>query len=311
MEVCFHKKIDPTECDLIIAVPSVGNAGQMAGDVLLSTLPFKNVGAILADHLVPMCGYDDFSSGIELCGPLDLYHKDNLLLCIQRSYPRQGLQNAFYHEFAEVIKEKLPCKHKIIITGASLESVGDPSSQKFFFVPPLRNEESIELRKEGVAFKPLLDEVDQFYNIPGYLFFDLNGEENQPSISDADGKVNESIIASLRKNNPLLDTVFDFGSISHREIAEKPVGMGCAGLLYRYINAIATDDATRHGESVSILGMFLYEGDNRPDGVEFAKVLIRTIFHKEAADGSLKTPKSWESLGGAATRESTSFPAVI
>ncbi len=61
-------------------------------------------------------------------------------------------------------------------------------------------------------------------------------------------------------------------------------------------------------------GRYVYEGDNRQDGVELARVLLGTLFKSKNGgddDVEVHTPGSWDSIGGAQSREARSFPSVI
>jgi hypothetical protein len=67
----------PPDATFICSVPSWGNVGQMACDVLLATLQSKGllerIGTIESHHVLPMVGYDSWGDGApqHLCVPIE------------------------------------------------------------------------------------------------------------------------------------------------------------------------------------------------------------------------------------------------
>jgi hypothetical protein len=303
MEVVFNEAGFEPESgsrSLFVAVPSNGNAGQMAADALCCNSSFRKVGLILSAFLVPMSGYDSFGEQRknELCSPCDIYSADNsgMVVIIQRSACRLGFQRAFYKELSEKLMSVFGKDSTVsILTGAGLETINDPS-KKLLFVPPVTSEAMLKMQKNE-NLSGLMRVVEAFESIPGYVLLGAAGGVD----ASEQGKIDDATTAQLKKSNPLLDTVLDFSTKVHVN-AEKPVGMGGGALLYHFLSG--------SGVATSIIGNFVYEGDNRDDGIRLARALIEGIF-PEQQNAEIITPASWAGIGGSVSRESKNFPAVI
>lgn len=311
MEVVFNRVGSPKEASSIfIAVPSNGNAGQMAADALCSSISgFQKVGVILSEYLVPMTGYDDFGGerGVELCSPCDIYQDSgtSFVVIIQRSACRLGMQRVFYQSLSDVLTSAFEkCTTISILTGAGLETVFNPSEQRLFFIPPLSNSAMIQMQTQE-RLSGLMRAVEGMESVPGYLLIGASGGHAEQWA----GKIDEAAtVAHLQKSNPLLDSVFDYSTTMHVN-AEKPVGMGGAALLYNFLSSSTNSEPV---VATSIIGTFVYEGDNRDDGIQLAKILVEAITPEDSsANKQICTPASWRAIGGGESRESRAFPAVI
>jgi hypothetical protein len=207
------------QCSLCIALPSYGNAGQMAADCVLSSsssgMSWSKVGSVLSEDLVPMTGYETFrgeNSTPELCSPMNLYSNgEGFLFLIQRSSPALGKASKFYNELAQLIITDLPCPHKILLTGASLETIPDPS-QRNFYIPALHNDASSSFHKNA-RFQELLAVLDQqCQTMPGYVLTGgpMGVDMNMNNVGG--GSPSASTFEHLKRANPLLDSVLDFST---------------------------------------------------------------------------------------------------
>jgi predicted ATP-grasp superfamily ATP-dependent carboligase len=76
----------PESPSFICALPSHGNVGQLAADVVIATLAqtgqIERIGYVESEYVIPMTGYDQFSPswGKTLCMPIEGLRMIRLLL---------------------------------------------------------------------------------------------------------------------------------------------------------------------------------------------------------------------------------------
>lgn len=123
MRLCLKKGEEiPSQSTLVVSVPSIGNAGLMAVDCILSTVPFTRIGSIECSCLLSMTGYEKYNGMQVLCAPLEVYRLDgtNVIVFHQRSICAAGRTEEFIDEYKTLL-EQLDLKLVMFIGSESME----------------------------------------------------------------------------------------------------------------------------------------------------------------------------------------------
>jgi len=105
-------KLDMSQCSLVMPAISVGNVGQLATDILISTTLAENLGVIYDESLLPMIGNDPYTNGdtnnsCKLSSSCDVYHAkaENLVIIQQRATFVKGKRKMYRDKLIKWIKE--------------------------------------------------------------------------------------------------------------------------------------------------------------------------------------------------------------
>ena len=132
MQTSFDSGFVDPNLTIILAIPSIGNCGQLGLDLILTTLTESSsvvkLGAIESDCLIPMTGREQYTitSPPFLCMPLEVYKCVNkpFLFVQQRSQCFPGRSEKFANDLIKLFRT-WEVQRVIIICGASLEGVAD------------------------------------------------------------------------------------------------------------------------------------------------------------------------------------------
>jgi hypothetical protein len=250
----------------LLGLPSIGNVGQMACDVLLASLfaggevyGLKRIGTIESPYVIPMSGCDAFfmpangdkeqGNASFICLPLEIYcfsySNQNYTIIMQRSSCLIGAQRIFYQELCALVNE-WKCSLHLIITGASIDNMLRPDGDRELYIPCGKND---GVEKAYGLMPALCNQMDQWDTL-------------SPTIITTE---NSGGIPTDIKGYTL----------------EAPEGMHSASLCYSMLE----------GDTM-ICARYVNEGDNRVDADRLAGVLLGSFGVERAV------PESFNKLGG-------------
>lgn len=94
----LSEKVDLSGCTLVLPAVAVGNVGQLAIDILISSTQMRKIGYVLTSGFIPILGADPYSANSnDICTSADIYYDpDSKIVAIQiRSPPVKKLNNFF------------------------------------------------------------------------------------------------------------------------------------------------------------------------------------------------------------------------
>ncbi len=125
---------------VIFSPPSYGNAGQLASDLLISTMHKKKclkfVGSIESVLLLPLSGYESLVSnarvGTSLILPIEIYEivgssdsgRSTIYVVQQRSPCVKGSSQQFYSLFKGFLRS-ISCQCLIVLTGGGTGNIAE------------------------------------------------------------------------------------------------------------------------------------------------------------------------------------------
>nr|BAL70292.1 similar to proteasome assembly chaperone 2-like [Nasonia vitripennis] [Meteorus pulchricornis] len=113
------ENIDLSGCTLIIPAVAVGNVGQLAVDLLITSTKMKRIGHVISSCFIPILGADPYvKDSTELCTASDVYHSaEKKIVAIQiRSPSVKGLQK-FFNDLKDFIHIEKISKVIILTSG--------------------------------------------------------------------------------------------------------------------------------------------------------------------------------------------------
>mmetsp|Transcript_26719 Transcript_26719/g.25583 ORF Transcript_26719/g.25583 Transcript_26719/m.25583 type:complete len:333 (-) Transcript_26719:119-1117(-) len=308
----------PPLATFICSVPSFGNVGQLATDVILSTLHSKGllerIGFIESEHTLPFTGYDSFAADQEfLCMPIEVYSiiGKNIFIIHQRSPCVQGKCEAFSEELLNILNT-LTYGHLLVLTGAGTEDIEAAHRGQFFIANTAiytsdGHGNSHEKEHEKIIPKKLIDLFEK-KNENSYINITKNFIENYDvdEISSSDAETEHHL--SENDFDSFMILPIQTKAVSNVADASLLTGVNMASSLFtisykrnnvniiRVVQEIEQMDA-RYG-NVTILGLFCIEGDNRNDGKALARLILNSYDLITPADKDLPHPTSWGGLFG-------------
>lgn len=260
----------------VYCIPSWGNVGQLAGDLLLATLS-KNkkldlIGNIDTDYVLPMTGREQFQTNSKpfLCTPIEVYHVQDtdIYIILQRAPLVNGKSDSYTQNFMELLIN-LNCQQLIILCGASMTGLSDEFilSDRFFSCSSSGD--------QSPNFEILFPHLKSVTQSSLVVHLSVKDADRQSEFHDGED------IAATRS------TYDDIDSISMR-----PTGFRIAKDILRW--------CARHpSPPVLVMGRVCEEGDNRQDGAALASVLAPDLkLLDESGRAFLTKPMSWIRLFG-------------
>lgn len=171
----LSEKIDLTGYTLVLPAVAVGNVGQLAIDILISSTQMKKIGYVLSSGFIPIIGADPYSTeSNDLCTSGDIYYdSDSKIVSIQIRSPPVKRLNKFFNDVKEFVKiEKI--EKVIILTSAWSHTRNDAQIHTMpmrYIVSPIIEKNYGQKFKE-LNWLPLETEKNPFTNteelsIPG------------------------------------------------------------------------------------------------------------------------------------------------
>lgn len=105
----FYDKSDLKGFTLIIPSVAVGNVGQLACDLLISSLNMKKIASVYSPALIPVAGYDPYDlTSSNLSSSCEAYKSDERkLVILQLRAPLfTNMLKTFYKKLSQLSKEK-------------------------------------------------------------------------------------------------------------------------------------------------------------------------------------------------------------
>ncbi|KAM3961127.1 proteasome assembly chaperone 2 [Aphomia sociella] len=132
----FFDNSDLSEFTLIIPSVAVGNVGQLACDLLISSLNMTRIASVYSPALIPILGYDPYNlNSNTLSSSCDIYmcNKRNVIILQLRAPLVCRKARAFLEEVVKKFKEK-NIKDIIILTSSFAHENKNISTSPFRFV---------------------------------------------------------------------------------------------------------------------------------------------------------------------------------
>ncbi|XP_068619767.1 proteasome assembly chaperone 2 [Battus philenor] len=213
----FFDESDLSGCTLIIPSVAVGNVGQLACDLLISSLQMKKIATVYSPALIPVLGYDPYDLNSScLSSSCEVYHcKLRKIVVVQIRAPlvykyAQGFLKKFVEKFVE---KKI--KNVVLLTSSYAHEKKHISTSPFRYVstePKLYADEINRLKLVeheqdegrlkifGGGFASMFFEISKEHLLPCFILYKFCSEgDNIPDAYDMIYNLNK--ILSLFNQN--------------------------------------------------------------------------------------------------------------
>ncbi|XP_015585449.1 proteasome assembly chaperone 2 isoform X2 [Cephus cinctus] len=146
----LKKEVDMTNHTLILPSVAFGNVGQLAVDLIISSLKLQRIGYLVNNAFIPIIGADPYDEkSTDLCTTVDLFHgPEKKIVVLQIRSPLVKKPISFFTELIQFITER-KIKKVVILTS----SYGHEQRDAQLRTVPLRY----------VASPSMLEECEKIY----------------------------------------------------------------------------------------------------------------------------------------------------